>query len=122
MSVHPRMARERKTIKAMIEIYCKNHHGIKEKICPECQELFDYAMMRLENCPFQEKKPTCAKCPIHCYIPEMRTKVKEVMKHSGPRMLFKHPMLAFHHLLDGRKNPENPKKRLNVRREHDLSL
>ena len=111
MSVHPRMVRERKTIKAMIEIYCKNHHESDGKLCPECQELFDYAMMRLEKCPFQEKKPTCGKCPIHCYTPEMRTKVKEVMKHSGPRMLFKHPMLALHHLFDGRKKPEKPKKR-----------
>ena len=43
--------------------------------------------------------------------PEMRTKVREVMKHAGPRMLFKHPVLAIKHLLDGRKKPEKPKKR-----------
>ena len=111
MSDHPRMARERKTIKAMTEIYCKNHHESEGKLCQECQELYNYAMIRLKNCPYQEKKTTCAKCPIHCYKPEMRTKVKEVMKHSGPRMLFKHPILAFHHLLDGRKKPEKHKKR-----------
>ena len=111
MSVHPRMVRERKTIKAMIEIYCKNHHESGGKICPECQELFDYAMMRLDRCPYQEGKPTCGKCPIHCYTPEKRTKVKEVMKHSGPRIIFKHPILALHHVFDGRKKPEKPKKR-----------
>ena len=77
MSVHPRMVRERKTIKAMIEIYCKNHHESDEKLCPECQELFDYAIIRLEKCPFQEKKTTCGKCPIHCYTQEMRTKVSK---------------------------------------------
>jgi len=111
MSVHPRMDRERKTIKAMIDIYCKNHHKSEGKLCLECQELFDYAMIRLDKCPFQEKKTTCGKCPIHCYRPIMRKKVKEVMKHSGPRMIFKHPILALHHVFDGRKKPENPKKR-----------
>lgn len=110
MSVHPRMVRERKTIEAMTEIYCNNHHESDGELCPECHGLLEYAMMRLEKCPFQEKKTTCAKCPIHCYSPEMRTKVREVMKHSGPRMLFKHPILAFRHLLDGRKKPEKPKK------------
>ena len=111
MSTHPRMIRERKTIEAMIEIYCNNHHESDGELCSECNELFEYAMMRLEKCPFQEKKPTCAKCQIHCYRPEMRTKVREVMKHSGPRMLFKHPILAIRHLRDGRKKPEKPKKR-----------
>jgi len=111
MSVHPRMDRERKTIKAMIDIYCKNHHESEGKLCLECQELFDYAMIRLDKCPFQEKKTTCGKCPIHCYSPIMRKKVKEVMKHSGPRMIFKHPILALHHVFDGRKKPETPKKR-----------
>jgi len=110
MSVHPRMVRERKTIKAMIEIYCKNHHESDGKLCLECQKLFAYAMIRLEKCPFQEGKTTCGKCPIHCYNPEMRIKVKEVMKHSGPRMIFKHPRLALHHLFDGRKKLEKPKR------------
>ena len=49
MSVHPRMTRERITIKTMITIYCKNHHESDGKLCPEFKELFDYAMMRLEK-------------------------------------------------------------------------
>ena len=109
MSVHPRILRERKTIEAMIEIYCKDLHEEDGKLCSECNELFGYAIMRLDKCPFQGKKTTCAKCPIHCYRPEMRTKVREVMKHSGPRMLFKHPILALHHLLDGPKKSKKPR-------------
>jgi len=111
MSEHPRMVRERKTIKAMIEIYCNNHHDKDGKLCSECQELFDYAMMRLDKCPFQEGKTSCGKCPIHCYKPEMRVIVKKVMKHAGPRMIYKHPILALHHVFDGRKKPEKSKKR-----------
>jgi hypothetical protein len=40
----------------------------------------------------------------------MREKVKKVMRYSGPRMLWHHPILAVHHLIDGRKKPEKLKK------------
>ncbi|MCK5403451.1 nitrous oxide-stimulated promoter family protein, partial [Candidatus Bathyarchaeota archaeon] len=50
---------------------------------------------------FQEQKPTCFKCKIHCYEPSMRRKIRNVMKYSGPRMFFKQPSLALHHILDG---------------------
>ena len=103
---HPRIRREKKTIEAMVRIYCKNHHESKGELCPECSELLEYAKMRLDKCPFQEKKPTCGKCLIHCYQPQMREKVKKVMRHSGPRMLLHHPVLAIHHVIDGHKKPE----------------
>jgi hypothetical protein len=103
---HPRISREKKTIEAMVRIYCKNHHESKGELCPECSELLEYAKMRLDKCPFQEKKPTCGKCLIHCYQPQMREKAKKVMRHSGPRMLLHHPVLAIHHVIDGRKKPE----------------
>ena len=42
-------------------------------------------------------------CPIHCYAKAEREQMREVMRHSGPRMLLRHPVLAIRHLLDGRK-------------------
>ncbi len=92
--------RERKTIEVMIGMYCHGHHGDKgKKPCPECTELLDYAVTRLEKCPFQEDKPTCATCPVHCYKPDMREKIREVMKYAGPRMLYRHPFLSGAHYL-----------------------
>ena len=105
MSVHPRMARERKTIEAMIKIYCNNHHESKGKLCQECNELFDYAMMRLDKCPFQEEKSTCGKCLVHCYQSDLREKAKKIMRYSGPRLIYHSPLLALHHVFDGRKKP-----------------
>ena len=99
----PRMAREEKTIRAMVRLYCNDHHGTKGMVCPECKGLMDYALMRLEKCSFQERKTTCANCPVHCYTPEMREKVKTVMRYSGPRMTYRHPVLALYHLIDGRR-------------------
>ena len=100
---HPRIAREKKTVQEMIKVFCRRKHGSKNEFCSECSDLLDYALFRLDKCSFQEKKPTCAKCPIHCYDPIFRAKIRSVMKYSGPRMLFKHPILALHHLFDGNK-------------------
>jgi hypothetical protein len=108
---HPRMRREKKTVETMVRIYCKSHHESQGELCPECKELLEYAKMRLDRCPFQEKKTTCGKCLIHCYQPQMREKVKKVMRHAGPRMLLHHTILAMHHTIDGFKKPEKITKK-----------
>lgn len=97
----PRIAREKRTVAAMIRIYCRAHHAADSLPCDECRTLLDYAECRLERCPYGAEKPTCADCPIHCYQPAMRDRVRRVMRYAGPRMLFRHPTLAVGHLLDG---------------------
>ena len=99
---HSKIERESKTLEAMIEIYCHGCHDSKEGLCSECRELLDYAVQRLQNCPFQENKPTCSKCTIHCYKPDMREKIRAVMKYAGPRMLYRHPILSGVHYMSGR--------------------
>ena len=37
---HPRITREKKTIEAMVHIYCKNKHKTHGDLCAECDELF----------------------------------------------------------------------------------
>ena len=103
---HPRMVREDHTIEGMIHLYCRGKHGTRNVLCSTCRELLDYARGRLRKCPFQERKTTCTKCPRHCYKQQMRRKIQTVMRYSGPRMLYRHPILAVRHLLDGlRKEP-----------------
>jgi len=97
-----RIARELKTAEIMISLYCRTHHSRGE--CADCQQLTSYVQQRLEKCPFQERKTTCAKCSVHCYNPKMREKIREVMRYSGPRMLYHHPVLALFHLIEGRRN------------------
>ncbi|MGN1385003.1 MAG: nitrous oxide-stimulated promoter family protein [Bacillus sp. (in: firmicutes)] len=105
-----RMKRERQTISLMISLYCKSEHKQNE-LCEECQKLKDYAFFRLEKCPFQEKKPACQNCKIHCYKPDMRQQVKEVMRKSGPKVLVHNPYYAIMHLIDNfRKAPDLPKR------------
>jgi hypothetical protein len=97
------MERERRTIDTMVRLYCRDHHGTRGGSCDECDDLREYALARLERCRYQDAKPTCANCPIHCYRPDMRERVRVVMRYSGPRMLLRHPYLAIAHLRDGRR-------------------
>ncbi len=101
----PRLARELKTVLAMIEIYCRAHHASTDGLCGSCRELYEYAQRRLSACPFQEDKTSCGNCAVHCYKPSMREQIKKVMRFSGPKMLFRHPFLAIAHLLDERRKP-----------------
>jgi len=100
-----RMVREEKTVQTMIRVYCRDKHGTKDSLCPDCEELMAYAKARLASCPFQEAKTPCGKCRVHCYKPVMRDKVREIMRYSGPRMARRHPVLALLHFMDGFKQP-----------------
>ena len=100
------LIRERDTVAKMIALYCRaNHDAKKGHLCSDCQSLMDYAAQRIERCPFGAQKPTCAKCTVHCYRLEKREEIRQVMRYSGPRMLFHHPFLAMLHLLDGLRSP-----------------
>lgn len=104
MAASGRLERERRTVLAMIRLYCRTTHGGRE-LCAECRALGEFAESRLERCPYGQHKPTCANCPVHCYAPAMRERIREVMRWAGPRMLWHHPILAARHLLDGRRRP-----------------
>lgn len=111
MALNPRLARELKTIEAMVQIYCRDSHATEpdEAVCTDCAELIDYAAKRLTLCPFEKNKPTCGNCTIHCYKQDMREKVRKVMRYSGPKMIRFHPLMAFFHLLDSRIKPKGRK-------------
>ena len=100
----PRIAREQSTIKAMMYLYCQDHHGPGTCLCCDCEDLLAYALQRLEICPFQERKPACNLCEVHCYSAIQRERVKEMMRYAGPRMLLRHPVLALSHLFDKRRS------------------
>ncbi len=98
--------REKDCISKMVRIYCRGNHGTQGELCNDCRELLDYALMRVSKCKFGVEKTVCARCPVHCYKPSMREKVKAVMRYAGPRMLLKHPVHALWHMLDSRKKPQ----------------
>jgi predicted amidophosphoribosyltransferase len=92
-----RIENEKKTVEQMIRLYCRLKEG-NQTLCPDCQALLEYAHKRLNHCKFGERKSTCRKCPVHCYKPDMRDRMKEVMRFAGPRMMIYHPLEALKHL------------------------
>lgn len=90
---------EKRVVSRMIALYCK--HKLKYQGVPaEYKELEAYAHKRLDGCKFGDKKPACKRCPIHCYRPDMRQKIRDVMRWAGPRMLIYDPIAAIKHLFN----------------------
>ena len=113
MDVKTKREREKETVSLMIAIYCRKKHGGKT-LCPECAALDAYARLRSDKCPFMETKTFCSNCKVHCYKKDMREKIREVMRFSGPRMIFHHPYLAIRHVMESKKE----KKRMEENNEH----
>ena len=96
-------AREKRVVGEMIALYCRrNHHTPKDMLCPECAELLAYAAQRSDKCPHMENKTFCSSCKTHCYQPDMRERIRTVMRFSGPRMITVHPVMTIGHLIESR--------------------
>lgn len=98
----PRIRREKRTIAAMLMIYCHDHHGgtVGGQLCEGCDSLRSYAEQRLDNCVFGEMKEPCNLCAVHCYSKSLRPRIVEVMRYAGPRMTLRFPILSALHLFD----------------------
>lgn len=87
------------TLQKMIAMYCHAMHDTAgSHLCGDCVELLGYAKKRIDKCFYGDDKPVCSKCQVHCYKPEMREKIKEVMRYSGPQMMYKSPVLSIRYL------------------------
>ena len=107
-----RLERERRTIRVMIELYCRDHHHPTDDLCADCAQLLVYAMERIDKCPFHDDKPTCARCPVHCFTPARRDEIRQVMRYAGPRMMRAHPVLTLLHVVGGMREPRPSKAAL----------
>lgn len=114
-NVQTKREREKALVSEMIALYCRKQHRGKSGLCSECAALDAYARQRSDKCPFMETKTFCSNCKVHCYEHadpkiggEMREKIRVVMRYSGPRMIFHHPVAAIRHVVETKKE----KKRL----------
>ena len=95
-----RLIREKSAIECMIAIHCRDMHGTYGEICVDCRDMLKYSLDRLDTCKLLPDKPTCARCPVHCFNPAMRHRVRAVMRYAGPRMIFRHPVMTIMHMFD----------------------
>ncbi len=89
--------KEKQIINLMISLYCKKNCN-QDDLCTDCLELLNYANKRIDNC--SKNKTFCSVCPSPCYQKEKRDKIKAVMKFSGPKMIFYHPIIAIKHIIN----------------------
>jgi hypothetical protein len=88
-----------------ISIYCQAKH-IGEKVspsdaggivgrycagntlryCNDCRRLLLHAVSKRVLCPY-DPKPSCKRCPSHCYGQGYREKIREVMRFSGMELI-----------------------------------
>ena len=111
MNIENKREREKLIVSQMIVLYCIKNHGGKT-LCAECRELTEYACQRSDKCPFMENKTFCSNCRVHCYKPEMREKIRAVMRFSGPRMMFHHPITAIRHVIEVKREKKRQEKEL----------
>ena len=72
-----------RVLRRFVEVYCRAHHGTDDaEPCAECLDLVEYARKRLQKCP-HDPKPKCKDCATHCYNPQYRQRVREIMRFSG---------------------------------------
>jgi hypothetical protein len=95
------MTKDIKLIGRFTEVWCAGHrHEGRQslsvpgsdqpvQLCPECAEFFEYAVMKRQKCPLEAEKPSCKHCRIHCYAPQQRATVRQIMAWSGRRMLLR---------------------------------
>ncbi len=103
--LQPDTLRDLRTLARFISLYCRTHHhdrpagevqlkthdvqaiaGSELHLCPDCARLLAHAFVKRSVCPMHPK-PACKHCPKHCYAPQYRQQIRQVMKSSGMRML-----------------------------------
>lgn len=101
-----REAKDLKILALFTSVYCRVHHpgpyrGLavdnddlrrlalhKYPVCADCAGFLNYAFERRLRCPLEEK-PACKHCPVHCYKPGHREKVREIMRFSGKYLIMR---------------------------------
>ncbi len=107
--------REALIVEKMVHIYCRDSRHWEKGICDSCASILNYAKAKLSKCVYRENKPACRRCAVHCYEKEKRELIIRIMRHSGRRMLFAHPLLAIRHLFK-----ENGKSAVNTSGPHSI--
>ncbi|HRX86457.1 MAG TPA: nitrous oxide-stimulated promoter family protein [Phycisphaerae bacterium] len=67
-------------------------------LCGDCRKLLAHALVKRTHCPY-DPKPMCKKCPTHCYAPQHREAMREVMRYSGRKLVMSGRIDYLLHLL-----------------------
>lgn len=103
--------KEIETVSLMIGLYCQKKHGTKKgELCPECRQLLDYVKFRRMKCRGVTKSPSARTAAFIVINRICSEKIARVMRFSGPKMVFYHPVIAFSHLAETKRQKRKLKK------------
>lgn len=117
VAADPRVERDQRVLVRFIHLYCDHRHRdvVKEPfslpghdaaapgrrpivLCRPCRKLLAHALVKRARCPL-DPKPACKHCPVHCYHPTYRQKIRDVMRYSGRRLVLSGRLDMLYHLL-----------------------
>ena len=103
-AIENKRLKELKTVRKMIEIYCKGQHRRKSgDLCESCAELMHLCRSKGRAMPTYGRKKHFVPCAKHTVMHRpIGNELKEVMRYSGPRMLWIHPIMTIRHILLGK--------------------
>lgn len=104
-----------KILALFTSVYCRDHHragraplaGLPASLaplqrfhcCDSCLLFLRYAIERRLRCPLEDK-PSCRRCPVHCYRRDYREQVRQIMRYSGKALIRKGRLdLLWHYLV-----------------------
>ena len=112
-----KLRKDLKVLATFIRIYCDGRHrdqpresvtlkmhdvaaicGRPVVLCASCRKLLQHAFVKRATCPL-DPKPTCKHCPSHCYAPDYRAQIREVMRVAGKRLVCSGRLDYLWHLL-----------------------
>ncbi len=111
-----RLQRDVAILAKFVGVYCKHRHREAGKaplrfggracpwtfdwppLCGPCRKLLAHGVVKRLRCPY-DPKPSCRKCPAHCYAPKYRAAMREVMRFSGRRLVLSGRLDYLLHLL-----------------------
>jgi len=111
------LAKDLRTLSQFIGVYCDRRHGgavrapvdldglgvaglglRRRPLCDGCSKLLTHSCVKRMRCPYRHK-PSCKRCPSHCYHPTYRGQIREVMRFSGRHLVLSGRLDLLFHLL-----------------------
>lgn len=106
--VQDRREKERRLLSCMVAYYCRKNHGNRVRLCPECADVDRFIRQRC-HCPRQEATRLCRSCPAQCGRPELKEKLRRMVRYACPRMLFRHPVTVSRYVAAARREKKAEK-------------
>lgn len=108
--IETKREREKKMISQMIALYCHRNHHTRGAPLSRVRGAERLRPRPLRALPVHGDEDLLRQLPRARYKPDMREKIRAVMRFSGPRMIFYHPVAAIRHVVETKREKKRLKR------------